>query len=927
MKSNFNKSINLLLLIVLCFSIESNAKTNIYEEGKLYRHKLDNGLVVLTMERHIAPLIYHQLTYKVGARNEKLGYTGISHIVEHMMFKGTQKFKKGDVSKLISLNSGMFNAFTMRDMTSYYEYMPANKIELAMDIESDRMMNSIFDPDEFKPEVEVIKQERRMRVESNAQGVFSEALYNIAYQSHPNQNPVIGWPNDLDNITRNQAYDYYQKYYTPNNAFLVLVGDFNTEDIIKLTEKYYGGIPKGPELKEESLYEEEQLVEKSFKYTHNDFQFPILTMSFHIPVYTHKDIAALKVGTKILCEKSRTSRLYKLLVENEKIATTVAGGFGITKDPGLFRISVTVKADSLIEKTKGLILNEIALMQNEDISDYELEKTKNRFKFAEVQSGVKNVELGRRISMFEAYYGWESYDKYINSVKTVSKEDIKDVMKKYLLTTNLTVGIMMPKEGETDGQNRKPINIEDLDEEGNSFYYKNPCPFDDLPLITEDDFEDIIYPKKIAPLIKEAKLSNGIKVYTIENHLVPSISCAGYINTGMIEETFQGAQPGITDLLASVMNRGTEKDDYETLSERMSFIPISFGVNGGLKGLSFMGNSLIENKDEMFNTGFEILTMPRLDKKDIEMIKSKNIPKIEKRLSSTGMKAFYYMYDTIYKEHPFSTSVPEVESFKKITREDLIGIHKKYFRPELTSLLIVGDMSHSEMVATAEKHFGKWKNNNQPVTPIEMPTTLPLKGRVIKVFKDNDYKQCTINIGFAPVNNILPEDEESVNILNYILASSALTSRIGLELRDKQGWIYGLKSELHSQTTGIGYWKLNTKTSVENTANVIKGIFEQIDLLENNGVSDEELKNAKNHLLGLLPFYVETPDDIANIVINTIIRNEPLDNYDKTAERIISVTKEDVVKMAEKYLQKDNCVIVVDGPIEENSLDYLIEAL
>jgi len=139
-----------------------------YEEGKLYRHKLDNGLSILTVERHIAPLIYHQLTYKVGSRNENLGITGISHVVEHMMFKGTPKYGKGAASKTISSNSGIFNAFTSNDMTSYYEYLPKNKIEVAMDIESDRMQNATFNPDEFESEIEVIIQERRMRSESQA---------------------------------------------------------------------------------------------------------------------------------------------------------------------------------------------------------------------------------------------------------------------------------------------------------------------------------------------------------------------------------------------------------------------------------------------------------------------------------------------------------------------------------------------------------------------------------------------------------------------------------------------------------------------------------------------------------------------------------------------------------------------------------------
>ena len=272
-----------------------------FEEGKVYRHKLDNGLIVLTMERHIAPLIYHQLTYKVGSRNEQLGITGISHVVEHMMFKGTPRYGKGEASKIISNNSGIFNAFTSNDMTSYYEYLPANKIEVAMDIESDRMQNSSFNADEFDSEIEVIKQERRMRSESKAGGILNEAMNSVAYDSHPNRDPVIGWPSDLDNMKREEAYNYYKTYYTPNNAFLILVGDFNTDKILELVKKYYSSIPSGPEVKNIRSFEQPQKVRKSFTLYHADNTNPSLRMAFHVPNYQDSAAAALRMFGMILC--------------------------------------------------------------------------------------------------------------------------------------------------------------------------------------------------------------------------------------------------------------------------------------------------------------------------------------------------------------------------------------------------------------------------------------------------------------------------------------------------------------------------------------------------------------------------------------------------------------------------------------------------
>ncbi|NJD21754.1 MAG: insulinase family protein [Melioribacter sp.] len=919
----------LFSFLFLILSLSLTAETNKYEEGKVYRHKLANGLTVLTMERHIAPLIYHQLTYKVGSRNEKLGATGISHVVEHMMFKGTSKYRKGEVSKTITDNSGIFNAFTSNDMTSYFEYLPKNKIELAMDIESDRMFNSTFNPDEFKSEIEVIKQERRLRTESNANGLFREELMNIAYKSHPNQNPVIGWPGDLSHITRDDAYTYYKTYYTPNNAFLVLVGDFDTDNIVELAKKYYSGIPKGPDVQDIYELEEQQVVQKIFKLYHVDFATPGISMNFHIPSYDNPDAPKLRVASKILCARSRTARLYKILVTEKRLATVAAGGFGVSKDPTLFSISVKLKEESKIDTVQKIVFDEIKKMQDQPVSDYELQKVKNNFQYDELTTTQKNADLGSRISTYEAFHGWDSYENFKNALMEVTKEDIMEVMKKYFSPEKMTMGLTLPDKNASKLKNRKKAAEENEEEDKNLgvFFYTpsaSDCTLENNYNIGDDE---IIKPKQIRPLIKETKLSNGVKLYTIEDHLTPTIVVAGIMDTGLLPEEKQDQKWGAGNMLAGLMNKGTVKESYDEISERMSFVPFSFVVGGGTRSFSFSGQSLLKNADELFETGMDILTHPRLDDKEIEKVREDMILSAKNRMTNKSMEAFYYMYNKVYEGHPLSTNSSSEESLKKITKEDLIQLHNKYVRPEHLSLLLVGDIKHSEMEKLAEKYFGNWKVSSNLPSIVKMPVTSPLKEKQIKVFQEKNYTQCTINIGFSPSNEIKEEEAEAVNILNNILAASALTSRMGVELRDKRGLYYGLKSELHSQSKGIGYWKMNTKTAPKNTANLIKGIFEQIKLLIDKGITDKELETAKNHFLGLLPFYIETTDDIAQMVFDSFSKETSLDMFDKKAERIKSVTKEDVIKMAKKYFTLDKFVVVVDGPIEEHSLDNLINEL
>lgn len=934
MKTKRTTLISALALVILLASIVWAGQ---YQEGKVYRHELRNGLVVFTMERHIAPLIYHQLTYRVGSRNEHLGITGISHIVEHMMFKGTARYDKGKIAKIISENSGVFNAFTMNDMTSYFEYLPANKIEIAFDIESDRMQNCRFDTAEFRSEVNVILQERRMRSESAVSGVMHEYMNSVAYQSHPNRDPIIGWPTDIKHITRDQAYQWYRWYYTPNNAFLVLVGDFDTDQIMKLVNRYYGQIPRGPEPPPVYIEEQPQKAKKSITLYHDDITAPILQMAFHVPNLKHPDGAPLRVAGMILAARSRTARLYKRLVEEAQIATMAAGGMPTAKDEGLFHITVAVKSDSNIYQVERIVWDEIKRMQDTLVTPYELQRVKNRFEFSQVTDYTKNADIGPRLSMYEAYYGLDYIDEFSKRVAAVTREDVQRVMQKYFNEDQATVLYGLPKAGakpkkgaeaetgEAEDEKLDQCPFREVDEES-IFNYTTSF---DLPAVsvTTIDTGSVLRAKPIAPMVKAHKLSNGIRLYTIENHLAPAIFIGGIFETGLIPETIGGGKPGIVSVLCDVMNRGTKDMTYDELSERMGYVPYSFTVDGSYKRLYFQGYSLTKDADEMVRTGYKIVTEPGFRQADIDEVLTLHIEKARQWKKTTREIAFYYMFEKIFRGHPYSTFMATESSLTAIKRSDLISLHQKYFNPRLLTIVMVGDMSHGDMRKLADKYFGKWKANAAPPETKPVPPAPELYGKDVRVFTDSDYTEATINIGFAPFNDIPDSIEEAVDILNYILASSALTSRVGIELREKRGMIYGIRSELWEKGDQVGYWKFNTKTAPGNVDSVVAGIFREIKKLLEYGVADSELVRAKLHFLGLLPFYIETPDDVASRTFDMLRDKKPLDFFDKRADRILAVTKDDILSVARKFFTIDRFVIVIDGPVDQSISSRILKML
>ena len=308
------------------------------KEGEVVEHVLPNGLKVLTVENHNSPIIYSQITYKVGSRNEHFGITGISHLVEHMMFKGTPRYPGQVLKNLIKKSGGIYNAFTTTDLTAYYEQVPKNKIDVVLAIEADRMHNSKFDPKEFLHEREVVIEERHMRTDDNPRGTFAEEFNAIAFKSHPYHNPTVGWISDIRAITRDQAYRYYKTYYVPNNATLVLVGDFDTAKIMKLVSKYYGPIPKGKPVPPVVSVEEPQNDRRVLTYKRPDLKMPIFQMAFHTPAFGNPDCAPLTIAAKILAG-GRFSRLKKVLTQQKIGPGRCVFSSRKEKTPSFFRLS------------------------------------------------------------------------------------------------------------------------------------------------------------------------------------------------------------------------------------------------------------------------------------------------------------------------------------------------------------------------------------------------------------------------------------------------------------------------------------------------------------------------------------------------------------------------------------------------------------
>jgi zinc protease len=404
---------------------------------------LPNGLKVLLLENHKAPLITFQVWYRVGSRNEEWGKTGLSHMLEHMMFKGTEKVGPEEFSRIIQENGGNDNAFTSRDYTAYFENLSADRVQIAIDLESDRMKNLILREEDFRTERMVVMEERRLRTEDDPQAYLVEQLGATAFQVQPYHWPIIGWMEDISRFTLEDLKAYYGTYYLPANAFLVIVGDFKKEDLLSRIEKAFGLFPKGTMPNQEKDKDPPQDGERRI-FVKKEAQLPSIVMGYHVPNLREPDSYVLEVISVIL-SGGKSSRLYRSLVREKRLVLSVDADHSLlSRDPSLFYLSADLLPGKEVADVEKALDQEMERLQSERVGGQELEKAKNQLEASFLFSQDSIFYQAMLLAQHEISLDWRTIDDYLPSIRKVSADDIQRVAKRYLIPDNRTVGILIP---------------------------------------------------------------------------------------------------------------------------------------------------------------------------------------------------------------------------------------------------------------------------------------------------------------------------------------------------------------------------------------------------------------------------------------------------------------------------------------------------
>jgi zinc protease len=408
--------------------------------------KLDNGLKILLLEDHDIPNIALYTFFRVGSRNERPGLTGVSHFIEHMMFNGSKKFGPGDFDRKMEFAGGSNNAFTGDDMTGYTDWFPVAALEAMIEMEADRMQSLLLDPKVLESERGVIASERRMSVENSNDAILSENVRATAIMAHPYHWDVIGWMSDIQNWKRDDIMSYYRTYYSPNNAILIVVGDFDSTKTLALIKKYYDGIPAGPPPPAVTTVEPPQMGPKTVL-IRKQAQAPSFEMVYHAPNCTSPDFYLLSVLDLVLMN-GQSSRLYRRLVRDEQLAISVGGGISETIDPHLFTVNVKPRPGADLNRIEAVIEEELGKVKSTGITEQEYQKALNmirsQFYFSLQTISGKANQLG----VAEVLYGnFENLFTQMDKYAAVKREMIPEAAKQYLTENNKTVGKLIPEGG------------------------------------------------------------------------------------------------------------------------------------------------------------------------------------------------------------------------------------------------------------------------------------------------------------------------------------------------------------------------------------------------------------------------------------------------------------------------------------------------
>ena len=880
------------------------------------KYELDNGLNIVLHQDKSDPIVSVAIQYGVGSNREKKGRTGFAHLFEHMLFQESENVPQDQFFKKIQDAGGTLNGGTWQDGTVYYEVVPKNALEMVMWLESDRMgylINTVTET-AFANQQEVVQNEKRQRVDNNPYGHTGWVIdKNLYPDGHPYSWQVIGELEDLQNATVPDVKEFYDKFYGPNNATLVIAGDFEKSEAKKLIEQYFGEIKKRQEVAPLEIQTVSLSKSKRFYHEDNFAKAPQLNMVWPVVEQYNKDAYALDFLGEILSD-GKKAPLYKVLVEEKELASRPYAYNNASQIAGKFQISVTANADVDLNNVEAGIQEAFALFEKEGVTERDIERIKAGQE-TDFYNGISSV-LGKsfQLAQYDVFTGNPGYiEKDIQNIRAVTKEDVMRVYNKYIKNKPFILTSFVPK-GQLDliAKNSEKAEVveEEITEnvqteevvEATQEIQKTPSKFDRSvqPKMGET-------PKLNIPNSWKETLGNQLEVYGLEQTELPLVNFSIVIEGGHLLDDL--SKNGVANLMTDILMEGTANKTPAELEEEIDMLGASINMYTGNESIVILGNTLKRNFDKTMALVEEILLQPRWDEKEFSRIKTSTINGIKRNEANPNVIANQVYNKILYGEnHPFAYPTSgTVESVESIKIQDLKDYYYNYFSPTVSRMHIVGDVSKGEALKAAKGLAEKWEAKEVNIPEFDVTND---RDKASLYFVDvPNAKQSVINIGYIALPRT-SEDFFPVEVMNYKLGGS-FSGNVNLILREEKGYTYGARSRFSgSKIPGTFTASSSVRT---NTTGESVGIFKDEIAKYKEGISPEDLEFTKNALIKSNALRFETQGSLLGM-LQEMSAYDLDPKYIEKEEKIIgAMTLEQHKMLAQKYLDESKMAYLVVG--------------
>ncbi|CAN5745756.1 pitrilysin family protein [soil metagenome] len=915
----------MMVFVGLLFALETPvamAQTTLVEEvtrkGKelvipYQKYVLPNGLTLIVHEDHSDPVVHVDVTYHVGSAREEVGKSGFAHFFEHMMFQGSDHVADEEHFKLVSEAGGTLNGTTNRDRTNYFETLPSNKLETALWLEADRMGFLLDAGTQRKFEVQraTVKNERGQNYDNRPYGLVSEyTSKNLYSYGHPYSWLTIGYVEDLDRVSVEDLKNFFLRWYGPNNATITVAGDVEPKEVVKLTEKYFGSIPKGPAVGKMKPLPVVLTKDRYVSYEDN-IRFPMLRMVYPtVPAY-HPDEAPLDLLAEIL-GGSKTSILYQNLVKAQK-AVQAGAGHPASELAGEFTLTAVAFPGTPLDSMERSVRRSLLEFEKRGVTDDDIARIKASREMQVIQGLTSVAGKASQLASFQTFLGNPNYlPQELKRYQTVTKADVMRVYSRYIKGKGAVLLSVYPK-GQPElvaAKDNYTVSKEGYKQlnygyEGRKYAKaKDTCDWSQKPGSGKNPVVQV-------PPFWTNQMANGIKVIGTRSDEVPTVTMLFTVKGGHRLSAKDPSKAGIASLTASLMNEDTEKYTAEQMTTELEKLGSSISVYAGNEGISVNVQSLVKNLDPTLALLEQRMLHPKFAEDDFDRLKKQQVEAIANQVNQPVAIANNVYSKLLYGEKDIR-SVPAIgteNTVKNITLEDVKRFYRENFSPSVTNLVVVGDVEEKAVLPKLA-FLNKWEPRQ--VTIPDPQTGSKVDKTTIYLVDKEKAPQSEIRIGYLTE---MPFDATGEyyrsGLMNYLLGGN-FNSRINLNLREGKGYTYGARSGFGSTKTP-GPFTASAGVRATATDSSVVEFMKEIQNYGDQGITGEELEFLKSSIGQSDARNYETPFQKAGFLNQIIEYNLDQNFVDQRNQILREMKKEELEALAKKALPADKMNILVVG--------------